>query len=70
MCFFIFGCFHVIGSLLMAISFIGFGMNFLCYLFNKGMFFQMWQLWLLLGIGFVIEAIGVILSIILMKKGI
>lgn len=70
MCFFIFGCFHVIGSLLMGISFIGFCMNLLCFLCNKGMFFPMWQLWLLLGIGFVIEALGVILSIILMKKGV
>lgn len=61
---------NFIGGLLLTISFIGFAMNFLCYLCEKTMFFPMYVLWLALGIGFVIELIGAIFGFLFLKKGI
>ena len=61
--------FHIIGGMLIGLASIGFGVDFLCYLCEKEMLFQMSNLCWIGGIGLIVEIIGVILGCLFVTKG-
>lgn len=67
--FLIFGLIHLIGGTLIGLATIGFGVDFLCYLCEKEMLFQMSNLCWIGGIGIVVEIMAVIIGCMFITKG-